>query len=34
MARLQTEVDGRRSAQGSVTLGYALDKWLKTVRAG
>ena len=31
MARLQTEVDGQRSAQSSVTLGYALDEWLKTV---
>ena len=31
MARLQTEVDGQRSAQSSVTLGYTLDEWLKTV---
>jgi len=31
MARLQAEVDGQRSAQSSVTLGYALDEWLKTV---
>ena len=31
MARLQTEVDGQRSAQSSVTLGYTLDEWLKTL---
>ena len=31
MARLQSEVDGQRSAQSSVTLGYTLDEWLKTV---
>ena len=31
MARLQTEVDGQRSAQSSVTLGFTLDEWLKTV---
>ena len=31
MARLQAEVDGQRSAQSSVTLGYTLDEWLKTV---
>jgi integrase len=31
MGRLQTEVDGRRSAQSSVTLGYTLDEWLETL---
>ena len=31
MARLQAEVDGQRSAQSSVTLGYTLDEWPKTV---
>jgi integrase len=31
MARLQTEVDGQRSAQSSVSLGYTLDEWLGTV---
>jgi integrase len=31
MARLQAEVDGQRSAQSSVTLGYTLDEWLKTI---
>ena len=31
MARLQAEVDGQRSAQSSVTLGYTLDEWLGTV---
>ena len=31
MARLQAEVDGQRSAQSSVTLGYTLDEWLKTL---
>ena len=28
MARLQAEVDGQRSAQSNVTLGYTLDEWL------
>jgi len=31
MARLQAEVDGQRSAQSSVTLGYTLDEWLETL---
>ena len=31
MARLQTEVDGQRSASSSVSLGYVLDEWLRTV---
>ena len=31
MARLQAEVDAQRSAQSSVTLGYTLDEWLKTL---
>ena len=31
MARLQAEVDGQRSAQSSVTLGYMLDEWLRPV---
>jgi integrase len=31
MGRLQAEVDGQRSAQSSVTLGYTLDEWLKTL---
>src|SRR6188472_2631515 len=31
MVRLQAEVDGRRSARTSVTLGYLLDEWLRTV---
>jgi integrase len=31
MARMQAEVDGRRSARTSVTLGYLLDEWLRTV---
>ncbi len=31
LARLQTQVDGQRSTQTSVTLGYTLDEWLRTV---
>ncbi len=31
MARLQAEVDGQRSTQSNVTLGYTLDEWLSTV---
>ena len=31
MARLQAEVDGQRSAQSNVSLGYTLDEWLHTV---
>ena len=31
MARLHAEVDGQRSARSSVTLGYLLDEWLRTV---
>ena len=31
MTRLQGEVDGRRGARTSVTLGYVLDEWLRTV---
>jgi hypothetical protein len=31
MARLQAEVDGQRSAQSTVSLGYTLDEWLGTV---
>ena len=34
MARLQTEVDGQRSARSSVSLGYVLDEWLAHGRAG
>ena len=31
MARLQTEVDDRRSARSSVTFGYTLGEWLETL---
>jgi integrase len=31
MTRMQSEVDGRRSARTSVSLGYLLDEWLRTV---
>jgi integrase len=31
MARMQAEVDAQRTARTSVTLGYVLDEWLRTV---
>lgn len=31
LARLQAQVDGRRSAQSTVSLEYAIDEWLTTV---
>ena len=31
LARLQAQVDGQRSTESAVTLGYTLDEWLRTL---